>query len=196
MFNYNKKQTDTMTNAFKSLSTKSERKQSPNSIINPDTKENQSKQNKSIKKYSEKIQQKQQESPPSDKKEFRPKVYGAILRYKEPNTNEIYYALVQGRYTGKWSFPKGHSKKNEEPYDCVLREVMEETGIGNLPNPITENRIGFGYYYTFDVEVKYELSPKDATEIMNKGWMTLDEMNKLELNVDASYFKRMLLNQL
>ncbi len=128
-----------------------------------------------------------------EKKEFKSKVYGAIIRYKDKN-QETYYALIQGRYTGKWSFPKGHSNKGEEPYDCVKREVYEETGIRDLPNPTAEKRIGFGYYYIFDVEIKYELKPQDKKEVMNQCWVTEKELDNLELNVDASYFKKGLVN--
>lgn len=130
----------------------------------------------------------------SPKKEFRPKVYGAIMRYKDKNTNDIYYALIQGRYTGKWSFPKGHSNKGEEPYDCVRREVFEETGIQTLPNSSSDQRIGFGHYYIFDVETMYPLNPQDCKEVMDKRWVTVKEMDELQLNVDASYFKRMLIS--
>jgi len=125
-------------------------------------------------------------------KEFKSKVYGAIMRYRDKNTNATYYALIQGRYTGKWSFPKGHSKKGEEPYDCVIREIFEETGINNLPNSVEDYRIGFGHYYIFDVEMKYNLQPQDKNEVMNTKWVTVEEMNDLKLNVDASYFKRMM----
>ena len=126
------------------------------------------------------------------KKEFKSKVFGAILRYKNPNTRITKYALVQGRYTGKWSFPKGHSNKGEEPYDCVRREVYEETGINNLPDSSESLRVGFGHYYIFDVEYEYSLKPTDTNEIMNTRWVTEDELKQMALNVDASYYKRML----
>jgi 8-oxo-dGTP pyrophosphatase MutT (NUDIX family) len=114
------------------------------------------------------------------------------LRYKNPNTRITKYALVQGRYTGKWSFPKGHSNKGEEPYDCVRREVYEETGINNLPDSSESLRVGFGHYYIFDVEYEYSLKPTDTNEIMNTRWVTEDELKQMALNVDASYYKRML----
>ena len=38
----------------------------------------------------------------------RPKIFGGILCTSDNGVKM--YALVQGRYTGKWSFPKGHSK--------------------------------------------------------------------------------------
>lgn len=127
------------------------------------------------------------------KKEFKSKVFGAILRYRSPHTHITKYALVQGRYTGKWSFPKGHSNKGEEPYDCVRREVYEETGINNLPDSSESLRVGFGHYYIFDVEYEYTLKPTDTNEIMNTRWVTEDELKQLALNVDASYYKRMLI---
>ena len=117
------------------------------------------------------------------------------MRYKDPNSNEIYYALIQGRYTGKWSFPKGHSNKGEEPYDCVKREVFEETGIQTLPNPTSDQRIGFGHYYIFDVETMYHLNPQDCKEVMDKRWVTQSELDGLQLNVDASYFKKSLVSE-
>jgi len=129
-------------------------------------------------------------------KEFKSKVYGAIMRYKDKNTNKVYYALIQGRYTGKWSFPKGHSKKGEEPYDCVMREIFEETGIIHLPNSVEDQRIGFGHYYIFDVEIKYNLQPQDKNEVMNTIWVSLEEMNGMKLNVDASYFLKKMLSEL
>ncbi len=69
----------------------------------------------------EKVKEKEKEKE-KEKDGFKSKVYGAIIRYKDPIQEETYYALIQGRYTGKWSFPKGHSNKGEEPYDCVKRE--------------------------------------------------------------------------
>lgn len=137
--------------------------------------------------------QKEDLKPKTPQKEFKSKVFGAILRYRNPNTHITKYALVQGRYTGKWSFPKGHSNKGEEPYDCVRREVYEETGINNLPDSSESLRVGFGHYYIFDVEYEYSLQPTDTNEIMNTRWVTEDELKQLALNVDASYYKRMLI---
>ncbi len=142
-----------------------------------------------------KKQSQQENQQENQQKEFKSKVFGAIMRYKDKDTNEIYYALIQGRYTGKWSFPKGHSNKGEEPYDCVKREVFEETGIQTLPNPTSDQRIGFGHYYIFDVETKYDLQPQDKKEVMNHRWVTQSELDNLQLNVDASYFKKWLVSE-
>ena len=58
------------------------------------------------------------------KKEFKSKVFGAILRYRSPHTHITKYALVQGRYTGKWSFPKGHSLPDEELVVVVAVAIL------------------------------------------------------------------------
>jgi 8-oxo-dGTP pyrophosphatase MutT (NUDIX family) len=162
------------------------------SLMEPDTSciNKKLKQNQQLSHVEKNIHQGGQEL---EKKEFKSKVYGAIMRYTDKNTKEVYYALIQGRYTGKWSFPKGHSNKGEEPYDCVKREVFEETGIKGLPNPTSDQRIGFGHYYIFDVETKYDLQPQDKKEVMNHRWVTQKELDELQLNVDASYFKKSLL---
>jgi 8-oxo-dGTP pyrophosphatase MutT (NUDIX family) len=116
----------------------------------------------------------------------RQKVYGAILRHRVNNTFK--YVLVQGRYTGKWSFPKGHAKTGESPMDCTEREVKEEIGLKNLPVPSDYTKVGFSNYYIFDLKEEIILSPQDSNEIMDTRWVTLDEMEELNLNVDASHF--------
>jgi len=112
------------------------------------------------------------------------KTYGGILCLTTASMTE--YALVQGRYTGKWSFPKGHMNEGEEPLACCLREIEEETGITELPLPTECNQIGYGNYFMFSLTRKIELVPRDRKEIMNARWVTLEEMSKLELNADVS----------
>jgi 8-oxo-dGTP pyrophosphatase MutT (NUDIX family) len=115
-------------------------------------------------------------------------IYGAILRCRlGPETK---YAVVQGRYTGKWSFPKGHSKESETPLECALRELYEETSIKISILPTEYMRIGFGNYYVFDVDREYDLVPTDTNEIMNTRWVTLQEMDKLLLNADANLWRK------
>ena len=114
------------------------------------------------------------------------KTYGGILCKKGITVEDDEYVLVQGRYTGKWSFPKGHSNEGEEPLKCSLREVAEETGLDDLPEPTEYLQIGYGNYFVFNLERKIELVPRDKGEIMNTRWVTLEEMSKMLLNADAS----------
>jgi 8-oxo-dGTP pyrophosphatase MutT (NUDIX family) len=128
--------------------------------------------------------------PQQQQQKERSKVYGAILRCS--TVNRTSYALVQGRYTGKWSFPKGHSDGDESPYQCALRELNEETGLTELPNPVDFVKIGFGNYYIFEVDQEYELKPKDTNEVMDTKWASLEELKNMTLNVDASGFRKQL----
>lgn len=120
----------------------------------------------------------------------RARIYGAIICCRTANRTS--YIMVQGRYTGKWSFPKGHLNKYELPYNCALRELEEETGIRIRREPVKSGRVGYGMYYLFEVSEELPLHPRDSNEIMNTRWVTLEEMNDLSLNSDASAFKRLM----
>lgn len=122
--------------------------------------------------------------------EKKTKTFGAILCLKTPNGQK--YALVQGRYTGKWSFPKGHSNEGETPLECALREVSEETGLDILPHPIEYKSLGYGSYYVFILKDQPPLIPRDTTEIMDTKWVTLEEMETMPLNADVSMFRKRL----
>jgi ADP-ribose pyrophosphatase YjhB (NUDIX family) len=134
--------------------------------------------------YSATFMTKQLSSP--QKEERKTTTYGAILCYRNK------YALVQGRYTGKWSFPKGHSNEGEQPLECTLREVAEETGIDILPHPIEYKSLGYGKYYVFIMTEQSNLVPRDTKEIMDTKWVTLEEMESMSLNADVSMFRKKL----
>lgn len=125
---------------------------------------------------------------------IKQKTYGAILCIKRKTGNDL-YALVQGSYTGKWSFPKGHSNEGERPIECTLREVAEETGIDKLPEPIEYLQVGYGNYFVFNLDEAIPLIPRDTHEIMDTKWVTLDEMEKMSLNADASLYRKKLKGQ-
>jgi 8-oxo-dGTP pyrophosphatase MutT (NUDIX family) len=116
----------------------------------------------------------------------RTQIYGAIIQATETGR----FALIQGRQTGKWSFPKGHVNRYETPFECVCREVAEEIGKDSLPSPLYAVPLRIGYYYYFNVSQEFELAPRDTLEVMNMGWFTLDEMRSMRLNVDASTYLR------
>jgi 8-oxo-dGTP pyrophosphatase MutT (NUDIX family) len=120
------------------------------------------------------------------KEETRAKIYGGIICTINQGRKE--YALVQGRHTGKWSFPKGHSNEGETPMECTKREIYEETGLSVLPEPIEYRKIGYGYYYLFILPTKYNLVPYDTNEVMNTAWATLEEMEEMTLNADVNQY--------
>ena len=118
----------------------------------------------------------------------RPKIYGGILCTNQNGKKE--YVLVQGRHTGKWSFPKGHSDEGESPMECTKREIWEETGIEQLPDPVEYLKIGYGNYYVFVLPSKYNLFPHDTNEIMKTAWVSMEEMKTMELNADVNQYIR------
>ncbi len=128
---------------------------------------------------------------PVERRTERAGTYGAILCIKKDSGKDL-YALVQGSYTGKWSFPKGHSNEGEHPIECALREVAEETGIDELPEPIEYLKVGYGYYYLFNLKSEIPLIPRDTHEIMDTKWVTLEEMERMPLNADASLYRKQL----
>jgi 8-oxo-dGTP pyrophosphatase MutT (NUDIX family) len=119
----------------------------------------------------------------------RAPTYGAILCIDKDNAP--LYALVQGRYTGKWSFPKGHANEGELPMECTMREVGEETGIDKLPPATDYIKVGYGHYYVFNLREPIPLIPRDHKEIIDTKWVTLDEMDNMKLNADVSMYRKM-----
>jgi 8-oxo-dGTP pyrophosphatase MutT (NUDIX family) len=120
----------------------------------------------------------------------RARVYGGILHTIHADPAQVRYLLVQGRYSEKWSFPKGHSYEGEDPLTCAKREIAEETGQDILPDPVEYIRIGYGNYYVFVCHTMFAPSPRDTGEIMAAEWFTLSEMANLSLNVDVSRFQK------
>jgi len=53
---------------------------------------------------------------------------GVVFRVVE---GRPFYLLIRDSYRN-WGFPKGHLENGERPEDAALREVAEETGLGDL----------------------------------------------------------------
>ena len=120
----------------------------------------------------------------------RIRCYGGII--SSIIDNKVKYILVKGRYSGKWSFPKGHLNKGETTYECTLREIREETGLENLTESLGTIQLCYGEYNLFIVEEEVELNPRDKNEIEEAKWFSVEEMNGLKMNADAGEFvKRM-----
>lgn len=113
------------------------------------------------------------------------KTYGGVILTRGKGGK---YALVKGRCTGKWSFPKGHSDPDESSMECAKREILEETGISELPMPSDFKKIGFGHYYIFEVSSEIPLIPRDTREIIETKWVTLEEMQEMRLNADVTKY--------
>jgi 8-oxo-dGTP pyrophosphatase MutT (NUDIX family) len=125
-----------------------------------------------------------------EEKELRCKTTGGIIRHCNKFGVDK-YILVQGRYSNKWSFPKGHVKEGEDMYQGCLREIKEETGLEWLSRPITSFRLGYGYYYFFELDDEIDVKQQDNDEIVQVKWVTVSEMKQLELNADVSRYFQM-----
>lgn len=100
----------------------------------------------------------------------RPKVgVSIILKNKD---NQILVGKRKGSHgAGSWAFPGGHLEFNEEPLECALRELEEETGV-KRENVLLWEEIGFtndifekeGKHY---ITIFIELLIKDNTKIYN-----------------------------
>ena len=88
------------------------------------------------------------------------------------------YMLCQ-RSSGKWSIPKGHIQKNEQPLEGALRELEEETAIQleDQPKQIStiSNKEG-GTYYIFGIDVSEKLTPVLDHEHKDYGYFTQDNL--------------------
>ena len=116
-------------------------------------------------------------------------IFGAIFRSKKTNR----YLLVLGREAMKWSFPKGHTNyKDETHFDCLFREVFEETGFTDIPTPIRCTHLRVGIYFECDVEDEFEVNPIDTKEIVEGKWVTKEEAAKMSTNIDTTFFFRSL----
>jgi len=117
-------------------------------------------------------------------------IYGGILHTILEGVD--YYALVQGRHTGKWSFPKGHLQLGETGPECALREIAEETGLDEVDHArsIGTLFLHYGTYYLYECAGFDPLLPRDQKEIIHAKWMTLEEMRGVSLNADVSQFRK------
>jgi len=115
-------------------------------------------------------------------------VYGTIfLSYR----NRI--LLVKGRKTGIWSFPKGHPKKGETPFQCASRETYEETG---LDLPLFFERIlilAKGSYFLVKSQ-EYECEIKDEKEVSEVAWIDLKNIGNYHVNIDVCSFLKTEMN--
>ncbi len=115
-------------------------------------------------------------------------IYGAIIKCQATGR----YLIVCGRRANKWSLPKGHADYGESPFECLVREVYEETGYLHLPNPQRSVTLRVGVYYEFEVQEEFSTNPIDINEISECRWVTANEAVALDLNIDANAYFRSL----
>lgn len=123
-------------------------------------------------------------------KNYKPremKVYGAIC----VNSNG-HVLLVKGRRSKKWSFPKGHCKKDETDIECAQRELKEETGILVDKKYVSTHKLRGGTYFVFAIEKEPSIQINDHWEIEDVQWWSLANLPRLDSNVDVSIFRTLM----
>lgn len=104
--------------------------------------------------------------------------YGAILL----NKSKTKCLLVRGFYGKNYGFPKGKVNINENPVECAIREVREETNFDCReyldPNEfISKNFHGteIKLYIIPDVEEDYDFKPITQCEIRDIRWFDIEK---------------------
>lgn len=101
---------------------------------------------------------------------------------------------------GSWDLPKGKVDPGESIEACALREVEEETGVGNLTlidflgitnhqyfDPyLQEDVIKESHWYTMSVKGVPALIPQTEEDITDIKWVPLSEVNTLIADSFAS----------
>lgn len=83
----------------------------------------------------------------------------------------------------KWGFPKGHLEEGEDIFNCMKRELYEETGI--LYNELEvkyykECKIKDYKYYYVIIDEKIKLPYESSNEIYSMRWYNINELNSLK----------------
>jgi 8-oxo-dGTP pyrophosphatase MutT (NUDIX family) len=97
--------------------------------------------------------------------------------------------LVRGRGSSKWSFPKGHKRRQESSLACARRELMEETGIEAPISYSAYYKMKGGEYYVFHIDSDVELFINDTIEIDLIQWFPLNALPEINTNIDVSIFR-------
>ena len=104
-------------------------------------------------------------------------------------------ALERADIPGAWQLPQGGLEKGEEPFEAILREIAEETGIppgsltlaGQYPEPLAyelppedrSNKTGRGqaqYWFLFDYSGPAAIDLPVGGEFGSWRWMSFDEL--------------------
>ena len=102
--------------------------------------------------------------------------------------------VVQGNSTLKWSFPKGHCRSGETPFQCAKRETAEETGIQIPWQTYRPIKLAVGWYYVVFVDREFPKVVFDSNEIRQVDWVSVEALRMMSVNIDINSFLRKLKN--
>ncbi len=92
----------------------------------------------------------------------------------------------------KWAFPAGHLEKNETIFEGAKRETFEETGCivelkKALPVYTYNSEDKTVILMQFLANITEENKIYDTDEILEKKWMSINELKKMKANEFRSY---------
>jgi ADP-ribose pyrophosphatase YjhB (NUDIX family) len=96
--------------------------------------------------------------------------------------------IVKQREAENWSFPKGTIETEEKEYHCMLREVLEETGIDlkKQKYKVLGSQFRFKcklYFIVLKQDFRdIKLEPRDTKEIETAEWIDIKNWKKFQLN--------------
>jgi len=93
----------------------------------------------------------------------------------------------KGVGNGFWNGPGGRLEKGEKPLDCVVREVVEETGI----KPIKPERLGFVEFYLDQKNLPDYVAYVYGTEKFSGILKETDEANPKWFPIDKIPYEKM-----
>jgi ADP-ribose pyrophosphatase YjhB (NUDIX family) len=127
---------------------------------------------------------------PSSFQSYKPRSFKVVGAICINANNEV--LLVKGRTTQKWSFPKGHIKKNETDLECARRELLEETGILAPDSYYSFHPLKAATYYSFQIESMPNLEIHDNWEVDAVTWWPMKSLPEKNANIDVSIFRTLM----
>lgn len=108
-----------------------------------------------------------------------------LMIYRNKKKNDIH----EGKYNGLG----GKLEKGETPYDCVIREVKEESGLlikkpilkGFLSFPEFDGVNGWNVFVYLARDFKGKIKKSKEGELV---WVNIDDLNRLNLWEGDKYF--------